>query len=144
MIEFSVCFTTSFGIKVGRWLGEEEEEHVGPSKTPVTKGPPSKRAAREKDAPAAEVPAKRRLVRRYTPRKTDDEVEEEEGVEPARDAVTTPSPVKRPAKTYGSSKSKRTPRGHGNALVRGVRTALFPRIRIVEGEMSLENIAHPY
>lgn len=91
--------------------GEEEEEHVGPSKTPVTKGPPSKRAAREKDAPAAEVPAKRRLVRRYTPRKTDDEVEEEEGVEPARDAVTTPSPVKRPAKTYGSSKSKRTPRG---------------------------------
>ena len=91
---------------------EQDKDQAGPSKPPLTKkGPPSRKAAREKDAPTAEVPAKPRLVRRYTPRKTDDEPEEEEDAQPARDAVTTPSPVKRPARTYGSTKTKRTSLG---------------------------------
>ncbi|TBU24360.1 hypothetical protein BD311DRAFT_702198 [Dichomitus squalens] len=92
---------------------EEEDAGAGPSQSPVTKrDPPTKRPAPEKEA-ATKVPAKRKLVRRYTPRKTDDEAEPDEDAEdvtPPRDAVTTPSPVKRHAKTYGSAKAKRVQR----------------------------------
>ncbi|RPD54429.1 hypothetical protein L226DRAFT_493972 [Lentinus tigrinus ALCF2SS1-7] len=81
----------------------------GPSKVPLSKkGPPSKRAK-----PATEeIPPKRRLVRRYTPRNTDDEGEREEVSTPAPDAPTTPSP-KRPTRTYASAsaKAKRMRRG---------------------------------
>ncbi|KAI0369629.1 hypothetical protein BV20DRAFT_967587 [Pilatotrama ljubarskyi] len=79
------------------------DEEAGPSKRPPLskRGPPSKRAAKE-DAPSSGAPSKRRLMRRFTPRNTDDE-----GSEMAdRAAPHTPS-SKPPMRTYGSAKSGR-------------------------------------
>ncbi|KAI0355785.1 hypothetical protein OH77DRAFT_1424737 [Trametes cingulata] len=79
------------------------DEEAGPSKHPPLskRGPPSKRAAKE-DGPSADAPTKRRLVRRFTPRNTDDEGSERAD----RAAVTTPS-SKPPVRIYGSGKSGR-------------------------------------
>lgn len=74
------------------------DEEAGPSKRPPLskRGPPSKRAAVE-EAPSADTSSKRRLVRRFTPRNTDDEVSA---------APAGASSPKRPARTYGSAKAK--------------------------------------
>ncbi|KAI0779277.1 hypothetical protein C8Q74DRAFT_1258208 [Fomes fomentarius] len=73
-----------------------DEDEPRSSRVPATKkGPPSK----SKRAAAAEVPAKRKLVRRYTmPRRTDDEAEPED------DVPKTP-------RTYGSARARRLQRG---------------------------------
>ncbi|KAI0699877.1 hypothetical protein C8T65DRAFT_580765 [Cerioporus squamosus] len=95
------------------------------SKVPLSKrGPPSKRAK-----PAAEeIPAKRRLVRRYTPRQTDDEAEPEGEAAPAPDAPLTPS-RKRPARTYesASAKARRMRRGHEEERAESPSPAKKPR-----------------
>lgn len=86
-----------------------DEDEPRSSRVPATKkGPPSK----SKRAAADEVPAKRKLVRRYTmPRRTDDESEPGDDVPIATpDPPLTPSPKKTP-RTYGSARAKRLQRG---------------------------------
>ncbi|OSD06683.1 hypothetical protein PYCCODRAFT_1382487 [Trametes coccinea BRFM310] len=74
------------------------DEEAGPSKPPSKqKGPPSKRAILT-EQPSAEASSKRRLVRRFTPRNTDDEAES------AAVLADIPS-SKAPIRTYGSGKS---------------------------------------
>ncbi|KAI9067528.1 hypothetical protein FKP32DRAFT_1588518 [Trametes sanguinea] len=74
------------------------DEEAGPSKpSPSKKGPPSKRATRV-EQPPAEASSKRRLVRRFTPRNTDDE-----GEGAAAPADSSPSRAR--MRTYGSAKS---------------------------------------
>ncbi|KAI8972183.1 hypothetical protein BD414DRAFT_448733 [Trametes punicea] len=86
---------------VGHGERMEVDEDVGPSRPPLSKqGPPSKLAVREEGS-SAEVPEKRRLVRRFTPRNTDDE-----GAETS--AAPTVAPKSKPAlRTYGSAQARR-------------------------------------
>ncbi|KAI0665873.1 hypothetical protein C8Q78DRAFT_480053 [Trametes maxima] len=79
------------------------DDEAGPSKRPPLgkKGSPSKHTRREEEPPA-DAPAKRRLVRRFTPRNTDDEGE----------AVVAGTPKSKPSvRTYGSAKSGRVGAG---------------------------------
>ncbi|KAI0328357.1 hypothetical protein GY45DRAFT_1326498 [Cubamyces sp. BRFM 1775] len=74
------------------------DEEAGPSKPPLSKrGPPSKGATKEA-GPSTDATNKRRLVRRFTSRSTDNEGE----------ATPAESPKsKAPLRTYGSAKASR-------------------------------------